>query len=83
MPPAIADHEIPAIRLDQTMSVAASMISGLFKTFPEMPNTEPGMTSYICLAVFLHQLCMAAEFKDKVSTILQALIEELNHDLPC
>lgn len=73
------DHEIPPIRMDQSMAVAASMVIGLFRTFvPESETKEDaGTASLICLSVFLHQLLASARHKAKVAGILRALIVEM------
>lgn len=76
------DYEIPPVRMDQTMHVAAVMVAATIGQFgkPEDTEEELGTLHLLCLATFLHSLISAAKQKEKVAKILETLIVELRAD---
>lgn len=74
------DLPIPPVTMAQTMSILANTVhSVILANFikPEDEESDKVIMTYICLAVFLHQLCCDAKHKDKMVGILQAVISEL------
>jgi hypothetical protein len=77
------DYVIPSIRMDQTMSVLSVAVITTINTFlhPEDTEEEKANMSWICLAIFLHQLLAPTKYPSKAIGILEAIIAELK-DLP-
>jgi hypothetical protein len=73
------DHKIPSIRMDQSMCIAVAMVQGLIATFFKPTDDEETKTniSYMCLSVFLLQLCGPAKHKDKMIGLLKIIIDDL------
>jgi hypothetical protein len=73
------DIYIPAPTMGQSMSVAAAMVIGLTENFIKPDDTEDQkvIMSYLCLSIFLYQLCTPAKYKDKMIGILEAIIDQL------
>jgi hypothetical protein len=71
--------QIAPVNMGQSMSVAAQMVLGLTLAFigPEDSEEEKVTKTYICLAMFFHQLCVPAKHKDKMAGVLKAIIAEL------
>lgn len=68
------------VNMRQTMSVLANAvvvtIAASF-TKPEDSDEDKIALTYVCLSVFLYQLCVGAKHKDKMVGVLQAVIDEL------
>lgn len=73
------DIKIPPVTMAQTMSIAAMTVQGLILHFikPEDTEDEKVTATYICLAIFFHQLCTPAKHKDKMIGILKCIVAEL------
>ena len=73
------DHVTPPIRMDQSMTVAAIMVAGLIGSFGREGDDPKELSNLhlVGLSTFLYQLLIVAKHKDKVVSILEALIAEL------
>jgi hypothetical protein len=73
------DLQIAPVNMGQSMGVAAQMVLGLTVAFIDAGDTEEEKVAktYVCLAIFFHQLCMPAKHKDKMVGVLKAIIAEL------
>lgn len=78
------DHQIPAVRMDQTMAIAATMLVATINTFfkPEDDEKTKRDISWAALSVFLHQLLMTSKHKNIAIVVLEALIQELKDAQP-
>ena len=76
--------KIPPVNMAQTMSIGAMMLFGLIERFlpPDASEEDKVTGTYICLAVFFHQLVSEARHKDKMAGILKAVLVELENPEP-
>ena len=75
----MTEYKIESVNMGQAVTVASRMISLLVDSFCREEDTDEEKTkiSYIAIAVFLHQFCGKAKYRDKMITVLEAVIEEL------
>lgn len=71
--------EFAPMNMGQVMTMQATLVGHSLNIFlkPEDTDEEKTAMSYIMIAVFLHQFCMAAKHKDKMVGLLEAIIVEL------
>jgi hypothetical protein len=74
-----SDVEISPVNMAQTMHICALMLFGMIPHFikPDDSEEEKTAMTYICLAVFFHQLAAGAKHKDKMAGVLRAVLAEL------
>lgn len=84
MPNEDEDFHVPPVSMSQVMSVAAVMVANTIGAFGKKEDTEEelGALHLICLSVFLNQLLMMGKQKEKIASILEALIVELRDAQP-